>query len=163
MGENMGKKKEKQQEGENLDESQVNGGGEDEVSYEDKLAFVNIIAQPMASKKLAGRIYKLLKKATGHKDYIYDGIKEVQQKIRKGARGIVIFAGDISPIEVMCHLPAVCEEKELPYIYTPSRQDLGTAMGRKRCAIMVLVREHDDYKEAYDKVLEEINKVPKVL
>merc|ERR1712212_1116758 len=155
--ENMGKKKEKQTEGENLDES--------EVSYEDKLAFCNIIAQPMASKKLAGRIYKLLKKAkaVGDKDFIYEGIKEVQQKIRRGKTGIVIFAGDISPIEVMCHLPAVCEEKEIPYIYTPSRQDLGTALGRKRGAIILLVREHADYKEAYDKVLEEINKVPKVL
>lgn len=75
---------------------------------------------------------------------------------------IVIFAGDVSPIEVMCHLPAVCEEKELPYIYTPSKQDLGTAMGRKRCSVMVLIREHSDYKDLYDKVLEEINKVPKV-
>lgn len=74
----------------------------------------------------------------------------------------MIFAGDVSPIEVMCHLPAVCEEKELPYIYTPSRQDLGSAMGVKRGSLIVLIRENNDYKDLYDKVLEDINKVPKM-
>jgi hypothetical protein len=32
-----------------------------EVSYEDKLKFVSIIAQPMASKKLSKKIYKVRK------------------------------------------------------------------------------------------------------
>ncbi|XP_027220484.1 H/ACA ribonucleoprotein complex subunit 2-like protein [Penaeus vannamei] len=158
----MGKHKGEKQDGENLNESHINNGEEGELSYEEKLAFASIIAQPMASKKLAGRIYKLVKKASQHQGYLHDGLKEVQGKIRKGSTGIVIFAGDVSPIEVMCHLPAVCEEKDLPYIYTPSKQDLGTAMGRKRCSVMVLIREHSDYQDLYDKVLEEINKVPKV-
>lgn len=62
----------------------------------------------------------------------------------------------------MCHLPAVCEEKEIPYIYTPSREDLGAAMGTRRGSLVVMVRQNNEYQEAYDKVLEEINKVPKV-
>ena len=33
-----------------------------EISYEEKCKYVSVIAQPMASKKLAGRIYKLIKK-----------------------------------------------------------------------------------------------------
>ena len=33
-----------------------------------------------------------------------------------------------------------------------SRQDLGTAMGVKRGCLMVMVREHEDYKELYDEV-----------
>ena len=77
----------------------------------------------------------------------------------------------MSLLQVMCHMPAVCEEKSLPYIYTPSRsstfflfpaehklyffysrQDLGTAMGVKRGCLMVMVREHEDYKDLYDEV-----------
>ena len=46
----------------------------------------------------------------------------MQSRIRKGERGIVVFAGDVTPVDVMCHLPAVCEEKDIPYVYTPSRQ-----------------------------------------
>lgn len=69
---------------------------------------------------------------------------------------IVVFAGDISPIEIMCHLPAVCEEKDIPYCYTPSRKDIGAAMGTMRGCIMVMVKEHEDYKELFDEVKGEI-------
>jgi len=47
------------------------------------------------------------------KTYVRNGLKDVQARIRKGEKGIVVFAGDVTPIEVMCHLPAVCEEKNL--------------------------------------------------
>lgn len=69
---------------------------------------------------------------------------------------IVVFAGDISPIEIMCHLPAVCEEKDVPYCYTPSRKDIGAAMGTSRGCIMVLVKEHGEYKDLYEEVKGEI-------
>ena len=72
----------------------------------------------------------------------------------------MVFAGDVTPIEVMCHLPAVCEEKGIPYIYTPSRQDLGTAMGVKRGSLMVLIKEADDYKEAFDECKTEMEAQP---
>ena len=72
------------------------------------------------------QLYKCIKKGVKHKNQIRNGLKDVQSRIRKGERGLVVFAGDVTPIEVMCHLPAVCEEKGLPYCYTPSRQDLGS-------------------------------------
>lgn len=56
----------------------------------------------------------------------------------------------------MCHLPAVCEEKAVPYCYTPSRKDIGAAMGTMRGCIMVLIKEHEDYKDLYDEVKSEI-------
>ena len=74
-----------------------------------------------------------------------------------------MFAGDVTPIDVMCHLPAVCEEKNLPYVYTPSRQLLGTAMGVKRGSLMVLIREHEDYKDLFEECKTEIEKLPPVI
>ena len=113
----MGKeKKEKAAEAENGDETVTEG-----PSYEDKLKFVSVIAKPMASKKFTKKVYKLIKKGSKHKTFVRNGLKDVQSRIRKGERGIVVFAGDVTPIEVMCHMPAVCEEKSLPYVYTPSR------------------------------------------
>ena len=67
-----------------------------------------------------------------------------------GEKGIVVFAGDVTPIEIMCHLPAVCEEKEIPYIYVPFRTDISTAIGIRRPALMVLIKKHDDFAELYD-------------
>jgi len=150
----MGKEK-KEKVAENGDETVTEG-----PSYEDKLKFVSVIAKPMASKKLTKKVYKVIKKGSKHKTYVRNGLKDVQSRIRKGETGIVVFAGDVTPIEVMCHMPAVCEEKSLPYVYTPSRQDLGTAMGVKRGCLMVMVREHEDYKELYDELAQEISSLP---
>lgn len=57
----------------------------------------------------------------------------------------------------MCHLPAVCEDKGIPYTYTPSRIDLGSAMGVKRGTVSLLIREHPEYKELFDELKEEIS------
>lgn len=35
---------------------------------------------------------------------------------------IVVLAGDTSPVDVICHMPIVCEEGDLPYCYTPSKE-----------------------------------------
>ncbi|OXU28654.1 hypothetical protein TSAR_004823 [Trichomalopsis sarcophagae] len=132
---------------ENLDLSNLK-----EVSYEDKLKICNAIASPMAPKKLTKKIYKLIKKASKHKGYLRNGLKDVQKHIRKGETGLVIFAGDVYPIEIMCHLPVVCENKNIPYCYTPSRQDIGHALGVKRGSLMVLIKEHAEYKDSYDEL-----------
>jgi H/ACA ribonucleoprotein complex subunit 2 len=111
----------------------------------------------LASKKLAKKVYKLIKKASKERTKnIINGLKDVQTRIRKGERGITIFAGDVFPVEIICHLPAVCEEKDIAYCYTPSRQDLGTAMGVKRGSIVLMIRENADYKDLYDELKEEL-------
>ncbi|CAH1641617.1 unnamed protein product [Spodoptera littoralis] len=125
-------------------------------TYDEKVEHCSVIAKPMAPKKLSKKIYKLIKKSTSHKNYLRNGLKIVQKQLRLGEKGLVFFAGDISPIEIMCHLPAVCEEKDIPYCYTPSRKDIGAAMGTMRGCVMVLVKEHDDYKDLYQEVRSEI-------
>ena len=35
---------------------------------------------------------------------------------------ICILAGDISPIDVITHIPVLCEENQIPYIYVPSKE-----------------------------------------
>ena len=97
------------------------------------------------------------------KTYVRNGLKDVQSRIRKGEKGLVIFAGDVTPVEVMCHLPAVCEEKGLPYVFTPSRALLGQAMGVKRGSLMVMIRKHEDYNELFDECKAEVEQLPTVV
>merc|ERR1712113_568492 len=153
----MGKEKKEKK----LDESQ-NADAKDEMSYEDRLKYVSIISKPMAPKKLTKKLYKCIKKGMKHKTFVRNGLKDVQSRIRKGEKGIVVFAGDVTPIDVMCHLPAVCEEKGLPYVFTPSRSLLGQAMGVKRGSLMVLIKKHEDYEELYNECKEEVEKLPTV-
>eukprot|EP00088_Acartia_fossae_P059016 TRINITY_DN6958_c0_g1_i1.p1 TRINITY_DN6958_c0_g1~~TRINITY_DN6958_c0_g1_i1.p1 ORF type:complete len:153 (-),score=48.95 TRINITY_DN6958_c0_g1_i1:11-469(-) len=140
-----------------MDTSKVENGEGNEVSYDDKLKFVSVIAKPMASRKFSKKIYKLIKKSSKQKNYLRSGLKDVQRRIRKGETGIVVFAGDVTPIDVMIHMPGVCENKQIPYVYTPSRTDLGAAMGKKRGCLMMLIRKHNDYEELYEEVSKDIS------
>ena len=37
-------------------------------------------------------------------------------------RSICVLAGDISPIDVIVHVPVLCEGHDVPYIYVPSKE-----------------------------------------
>lgn len=52
------------------------------------------------------------------------------------------------------HIPALCEEKEIPYVFTPSRQHLGLAIGYTRPFVVIMVKRNDAYAEEYDAIAE---------
>ena len=86
------------------------------------------------------------------------GVKEVIKAIRKGATGICILAGDVNPVDVISHIPVLCEESGLAYIYVRSRMELGAAAQTKKPTSVVILQEPDSEKLAskYAKLFEKI-------
>ena len=35
---------------------------------------------------------------------------------------VCIIAGDVSPIDVLSHVPVLCEDNEVPYVFVPSKE-----------------------------------------
>ncbi|XP_006873503.1 PREDICTED: H/ACA ribonucleoprotein complex subunit 2 [Chrysochloris asiatica] len=130
-----------------------------ERTYHELLVNLNPIAQPLASRRLTRKLYKCIKKAVKQKQ-IRRGVKEVQKFINKGEKGIMVLAGDTLPVEVYCHLPVMCEDRNLPYVYIPSKTDLGAAAGSKRPTCVIMVKPHEEYQEAYDECFEEVQALP---
>ena len=118
-------------------------------TYEERVEAVNIIAKPLANKKSTKKAHKLVKKAASAKR-IRRGVKEVVKGLRKGEGGLCLLAGDIYPLDVYSHLPILLEEKNVPYLFVPSKQDLGAAACTKRPTSVVLVRDRPG-KKAGDK------------
>ncbi len=129
--------------------SKKSSGGAVVKEYEERIRHVSIIAQPLASKKSTKRAHKLVKKASGVK-HIRRGVKEVVKGIRKGDKGLCILAGDVFPVDVVSHLPVLCEESGIPYLYVPSKQDLGAAASTKRPTSVVLIRSDVLEKKGFD-------------
>lgn len=117
--------------------------------YEELVELVSVIAKPMASRKLTKKLHKIVKKSQKAKQ-LKRGVREVVKSLRKNEKGVVILAGDVSPIDVISHIPVYCEDKCVPYVYVPSRRNLGEAAITKRPTSVVLVKASDDYKELYD-------------
>ena len=126
-------------------------------TYEERCEAVNVIAHPLACKKSTRKAHKLVKKAAGIK-HIRRGVKEVVKGIRKGESGLAIMAGDIYPLDVISHLPILLEEQNIPYMFVPSKQDLGAAACTKRPTSVVLIRtpkKEFDGQDLYDTLIQE--------
>lgn len=129
------------------------------------------IASPLADDKLAKKVLKLAKKAAKRKQ-TKRGVKEVVKALRKGAKGVAVLAGDVSPLDVISHLPVFCEAKGVPYIFVPSKDELGAAGLTKRPTSCMLVlaakpkggKADDDaeFDEAYGDVAKKVAAVQSV-
>lgn len=131
----------------------------EELSYDDLVERVCAIAKPLASKKLTKRVYKTAKKATKAKS-IRRGVREVVKSLRKGEKGLVVLAGDVSPIDVITHIPVYCEDRSIPYVYIPSRRDLGSAIQTKRPTSAILIKKHADFDSHFKKCFDEVKALP---
>jgi ribosomal protein L7Ae-like RNA K-turn-binding protein len=127
------------------------------LTYEEQLGNCNEIATPMASKKLVKRLYKSIKQAKTEKNMLRRGLKEVSKALKKKEKGFVVFAGDVRPVEIYCHLMACCEDNDIPYVFSPSKQLLGNVINSKRPTCVVLVRKNAD--ESFDKAMKDVKKL----
>ncbi len=79
-------------------------------------------------KELADKAYEALEIArdTGK---ITKGTNEVTKAMERGDALLVLIAEDIDPPEIAAHMPVLAEEKEIPYVYIPTKDELGEAAG----------------------------------
>ncbi|CAM9333623.1 unnamed protein product, partial [Phaeothamnion confervicola] len=112
--------------------------------YEERIKAVSSISKPLANRKMTKRIHKLVRKGT-HAKVVRRGVKEVIKAVRKGAKGLCVLAGDISPIDVIVHLPVFCEEQSVPYVFVPSKTELGIAAATKRPTSCALISPSTDF------------------
>jgi len=132
---------------------------EAQLTYEERAALAIPIAHPMASKKLGKKIFKLLKKAQ-EKKKVKAGLKDFQTAMRKKMKGIAVFGGSVNPLDVISHLPIVCEDEGVPYVFVPTAKDIGSAMNFHRSSVCALIDSDPDYQELYDEVLKEVRHLP---
>merc|ERR1712227_408009 len=124
MGTSMGKSKKEK--------------GSDDESEEENEVEVQPFCTPLADRKLSKKLFKCIKKATKSKQ-VLTGVKEVVKAVRKGTKGVCVIAGNISPMDVISHLPILCEDNDVPYVYVRAKEDLGAAGLTKRPTSCMLI------------------------
>jgi large subunit ribosomal protein L7Ae len=79
-------------------------------------------------KEIADAAYEALQIAakTGA---VRKGTNETTKAIERAQAKLVIIAEDVDPPEVVAHLPLLCEERKIPYIFVPTREQIGKALG----------------------------------
>lgn len=107
----------------------------------------------LASEKLSKKVLRLIGEAAKQK-CLRRGIKEVVWSIRKKEKGIVVMAGDVFPVDVIAHIPLLCEEADIPYCYISRKSELGAAGLTRRATSVVLVTKGKGGEELASKLKE---------
>jgi large subunit ribosomal protein L7Ae len=85
------------------------------VKFETSKDLVNAVYEAVRVSKQSGKVRK--------------GTNETTKAIERGVSKLVVIAEDVEPPEVVAHLPILCEERKAPFIFVPSKQQLGASLG----------------------------------
>ena len=102
----------------------------------------NSKAYPMASAELTVTLLDLVQSATSYKQ-LKKGANEATKTLNRGISELIICAGDAEPLEILLHLPLLCEDKNVPYVFVPSKIALGRACGVSRAVIAASITTNE--------------------
>jgi large subunit ribosomal protein L7Ae len=70
------------------------------------------------------------------------GTNEATKAVERSQAKLVVIAEDVDPPEVIAHLPLLCDERKIPYVFVPEKNKLGDAVGIDvSCAAACILRE----------------------
>ena len=83
---------------------------------------------------------------------IKKGINEVTKMVERGQAKFVAIAKDVSPQEILMHIPPLCEEKNVPLVIVPHKEELGAAVGLHVATTAVAIIKEGDSKDVIKKL-----------
>jgi len=109
------------------------------------------------SKELNDKVFEAIEtaKSTGK---IKKGTNEVTKAIEKGKARLVAIAKDVTPPEIVMHIPLIAEEKDIVAVEVSSREELGAAAGIEVPTVAVAITEEGSAKKLIEEIREEVKK-----
>jgi len=89
------------------------------------------------------------------------GTNEVTKAIERGNTGLVVIAEDVQPPEIVMHLPILCEEKKIPYVYVKSKEELGRSTGVNVPTASACIVEPGEGKSNLSQIVKKIEEIKK--
>ncbi|KAM0805704.1 ribonucleoprotein-associated protein [Usnea florida] len=99
-------------------------------------------AWPIADASLSQEILDLVQQAS-HYRQLKKGANEATKTLNRGTSEIIVLAADTAPLAILLHLPLLCEDKNVPYVYVPSKTALGRACGVSRAVISASITTNE--------------------
>ena len=86
------------------------------------------------------------------------GTNETTKAIERGNADLVFIAEDVQPEEIVMHLPELAAEKDVPFVFVDSQDDVGHAagleVGSAAAAIVDAGQADEDVEDIAEKVEE---------
>ncbi len=112
------------------------------------------------SKELAEKVYEAVEIAKDS-GKLHRGVNETTKEVERGNAKLVIMAEDVTPEEILMHIPVLCEEKKIPYVSVPSKMELGKASGIEVPTSSLAISEVGDAKNLIADIAKETEDLKK--
>lgn len=111
-------------------------------------------------KNIADKAYQVLQIArnTGK---IKKGTNETTKAVERGIAKLVLIAEDVDPPQIVAHLPILCEEKKVPYLYVPSKSELGKYAGIDVASASATIIDPGEASEALKELIQAYEELKK--
>ena len=109
-------------------------------------------------KEVSEAAYEVLRQAS-RSGKVRKGTNETTKAVERGQAKLVVIAEDVTPPEVVAHLPLLCEEKKIPYVFVPSKDQIGPAIGINVSTAAAAVLESGEGQQILDQVTQELARV----
>ena len=109
-------------------------------------------------KEISDAAFEALRQAK-QSGKVRKGTNETTKAIERGVAKLVIIAEDVEPPEVVAHLPIICEERTVPYVFVPTKASMGPALGMDVGAASACIVEPGDGQALVDQVVSAVAKL----
>jgi large subunit ribosomal protein L7Ae len=109
-------------------------------------------------KEIVDSVYEVVKRSS-ETGKVRKGTNEVTKSIERNIARLVVIAEDVDPPEIVAHLPILCEEKKIPYVYVSSKNQLGASLGIDVPAAAACIVEPGEAASVLDDILKSISKM----
>jgi len=87
---------------------------------------------------------------------IKKGSNEATKAVERGLAQLVLIGTDVEPEEIVMHLPLLCEEKQIPYVFIKKQNDIGAASGLNVGSAAAAIVKPGKAKEILDDITKKI-------
>ena len=117
-------------------------------------------AYPLAPAELSKSILELIQQAANYKQ-LKRGANEATKSLNRGQGMLIVMAADTEPIEILMHIPLLCEDKNVHYVFVQSKSSLGRACGVTRPVICcsIIYEEDSNLTKQIEKVQARVEKL----
>ena len=81
------------------------------------------------------------------------GTNEATKAIERGISKLIIIAEDVEPPEVVAHLPILCEERNIPYLFAPTKDKIGEVLGVQLPTAAACIIESGESQGLLDQII----------
>jgi len=87
------------------------------------------------------------------------GTNETTKAVERGNADLVFVAEDVSPEEIVLHLPELADEKGIPYLFVETQDELGLAAGLEVGSAAAAIVDPGDAKEDVEDIAAKVEEL----